>query len=89
MSNRLLILIIYKIKKNAYQENLNRIETVSLLFIYVFLEIMSVPWAIVLDNIQLHYRDITVPDNILQNKIRQEADMVTGHSAASFQLQIS
>lgn len=89
MSNRLLILIIYKIKKNAYPENLNRIETVSLLFIYVFLEIMSVPWAIVLDNIQLHYRDITVPDNILQNKIRQEADMVTGHSAASFQLQIS
>lgn len=34
---------------------------------------MSVPWAIVLDNIQLYYRDITVPDNILENKIRQEA----------------
>ena len=88
----LLIPIIYKIskkkkeKRNTSKQNWN---SISLVYLFMYFCVMLVPWDNCIRQSASTLKDITVLQKILQCKVRQEEDLVTGHWAASFQLQIS
>lgn len=93
-SNRFLISILYKIWKNwGMSKSLNTLAILHLLFVYLCISlyffISYCSGAIVLDNRQVHCRLITIPQEILECKVRWQADKGILVTELSFHLQIS